>query len=278
MTKDEALDKALEAFSVIAIADNIDWIRHQAEQQATAIKQARSAPVQKPYRPLQDNGSQYFGDSWDTPPAQPAPVQGTIAQTFTGLPLRKLRDLQADGWAVNGVSFERTEEDGTARRGAITTGGMVLWWNPPAGQAVPETNFGDMAAPVQPVQEPIYQMQMMDGKWIDQAKQSYEYNKAHGHTVRIVYTTPPATQPAAWEAEMRAELAKLGFDGQCPESIGITLISWFDAYAKSLTPDELAEKSEARLKFGEVGNIVDAFERGYRQCERDHGITEKGQP
>ena len=49
-------------------------------------------------------------------------------------------------------------------------------------------------APVQ--QEPIYQMQMMDGKWIDQAKQSYEYNKAHGHTVRIVYTTPPAAQPA----------------------------------------------------------------------------------
>jgi hypothetical protein len=35
-------------------------------------------------------------------------------------------------------------------------------------------------------------MQMMDGKWIDQAKQSYEYNKAHGHTVRIVYTTLPA--------------------------------------------------------------------------------------
>jgi len=49
----------------------------------------------------------------------------------------------------------------------------------------------------EPVQEPIYQMQMMDGKWIDQAKQSYEYNKAHGNTVRIVYTTPPA-QPAAW--------------------------------------------------------------------------------
>jgi hypothetical protein len=44
------------------------------------------------------------------------------------------------------------------------------------------------------VQEPIYQMQMIDGKWIDQAKQSYEYNKAHGHTVRIVYTTPPAPE------------------------------------------------------------------------------------
>jgi hypothetical protein len=46
--------------------------------------------------------------------------------------------------------------------------------------------------PAQPAQEPIYQMQMMDGKWIDQAKQSYESNKTHGHTMRIVYTTPPA--------------------------------------------------------------------------------------
>ena len=45
------------------------------------------------------------------------------------------------------------------------------------------------------VQEPIYQMQMMDGKWIDQAKQSYEYNKAHGHTVRIVYTAAMKGQP-----------------------------------------------------------------------------------
>jgi hypothetical protein len=47
-TKDEALKLALEEFSVIAIADNIDWIRHQAEQQATAIKQALAAPVQEP--------------------------------------------------------------------------------------------------------------------------------------------------------------------------------------------------------------------------------------
>lgn len=43
--------------------------------------------------------------------------------------------------------------------------------------------------------EPIYQMQMIDGKWIDQAKHSYEYNKAHGHTVRIVYTSPQPSKP-----------------------------------------------------------------------------------
>jgi hypothetical protein len=59
--------------------------------------------------------------------------------------------------------------------------GITHWPTPPAAQPA--------------AQEPIYQMQMMDGKWIDQAKQSYEYNKAHGHTVRIVYTTPPAPQP-----------------------------------------------------------------------------------
>jgi hypothetical protein len=35
---------------------------------------AQPAPVHKPYRPLQDNGSQYFGDSWDTLPTQSAPV------------------------------------------------------------------------------------------------------------------------------------------------------------------------------------------------------------
>jgi hypothetical protein len=50
----------------------------------------------------------------------------------------------------------------------------------------------------QPAQEPIYQMQMMDGRWIDQAKQSYESYKAHGHTMRIVYITPP-TPPAPKE-------------------------------------------------------------------------------
>jgi hypothetical protein len=49
-----------------------------------------------------------------------------------------------------------------------------------------------------PVQEPvaIYQYQMADGSWIDQIKDSYDYNVRHGQaTVRIVYTTPPA-QPA----------------------------------------------------------------------------------
>jgi hypothetical protein len=49
--------------------------------------------------------------------------------------------------------------------------------------------------PAAPVQEPvpIYQYKMSDGSWIDQQKDSYDYNVRHGKaTVRIVYTTPPA--------------------------------------------------------------------------------------
>lgn len=34
-----------------------------------------------------------------------------------------------------------------------------------------------------------------------------------------------------WESEMRNELIALGFDTQCPESIGITLKRWRDGYA-----------------------------------------------
>jgi hypothetical protein len=62
-----------------------------------------------------------------------------------------------------------------------------------------------------PVQEPIYQMQMMDGKWIDQAEQSYEYNKAHGHKVRTVYTTPPAAPvPTSWMEMVTVNLLRVG--------------------------------------------------------------------
>jgi hypothetical protein len=64
-------------------------------------------------------------------------------------------------------------------------------------------------------------------------------------------------QPAAWETEMRAELAKLGFDGQCPESIGITLKGWFDAYAKSL-----AAPAQPAPVHGPSGDYLSDFQEG----------------
>jgi hypothetical protein len=44
----------------------------------------------------------------------------------------------------------------------------------------------------QPEQEPIYQYQMANGSWIDQTKESHDYNVRHGQaTVRVVHTAPP---------------------------------------------------------------------------------------
>lgn len=56
-----------------------------------------------------------------TPPAVPELIP--IAK-------RKLADLIATGHVVNGLAFERQNPDGTTTRGAVTVGGMVLWWHP----------------------------------------------------------------------------------------------------------------------------------------------------
>ena len=41
-------------------------------------------------------------------------------------------------------------------------------------------------------QEPIYQYQLASGAWIDQTKESHDYNVRHGQaTVRVLYTYPP---------------------------------------------------------------------------------------
>ena len=90
----------------------------------------------------------------------------------------------------------------------------------------------------------------------------------------------PVQEPVAWESEMRSELAKLGFEGQCPESIGITIKRWFDAYAESLTaqPAPVQEPltfaglsiTEIRLPKG----MTLRFEGGVLIIEAAHGIKE----
>jgi len=72
-----------------------------------------------------------------TRPAGTNPNSWIVTQLFEGLPLRKLRALMEDGWVLNGVSIERLGADGVPRRGAATTGGMVLWWNKTEEQQAP---------------------------------------------------------------------------------------------------------------------------------------------
>lgn len=44
--------------------------------------------------------------------------------------LAKLAALLEQGFSVNGVAIAREREDGSVERGAVTHGGMVLWWHP----------------------------------------------------------------------------------------------------------------------------------------------------
>jgi hypothetical protein len=91
-TKDEALKLALEVFSVIAVADNLDWIRHQAAQQATTIKQALAAPtVQEPALVIYQGEiaksnlpKGFTGMLYTIPPAAPVPL--TDEQMAKALP------------------------------------------------------------------------------------------------------------------------------------------------------------------------------------------------
>lgn len=53
-----------------------------------------------------------------------------------------------------------------------------------------------LSALAQQAQEPVYQLQVKDGRWIDQSESQYNYNKAHeSNVMRILYTTPQP-QPA----------------------------------------------------------------------------------
>ena len=51
---------------------------------------------------------------------------------------RKLADLQAQGHNVCGVMIHRTGDDGTITRGAVSDGGMVIWWHPEQAPALYE--------------------------------------------------------------------------------------------------------------------------------------------
>jgi len=47
------------------------------------------------------------------------------------------------------------------------------------------------AQAAQAAQVPIYQYQLANGNWIDQTKESHDYNVRHGQaTVRILYAAP----------------------------------------------------------------------------------------
>ena len=68
------------------------------------------------------------------------------------------------------------------------------------------TGYSDGREWAQPSQavvvEPVYQYQLANGNWIDQTKESYDYNVKHGQaTVRMLYATPQAAPLYAKEQQ-----------------------------------------------------------------------------
>ena len=89
----------------------------------------------------------------------------------------------------------------------------------------------------------------------------------------------PVQEP--WESEMRNELVALGFDGQCPESIGITLKRWRDGYAapqrKPLSFEQVEDCFPDEAIFSEQDGWLRVSAQTLhdiaRNVEAAHGIT-----
>ena len=54
--------------------------------------------------------------------------QDVIQVPFEGVAVRKLHDLFERGYTVCGVAIQRAHQSGNFDRGAITTHGVVMWW------------------------------------------------------------------------------------------------------------------------------------------------------
>lgn len=138
-----------------------------------------------------------------------------IVQTFDGLPMRKLNVLLADGWNVNGVSIERTRGDGLVSRGAVTTGGMVLWWNQEPtdsmgmpvscgkplcspGDHHPLCKLAEQPAPVQQDPQPPYEFERYVAGSLMAQGVRVERATTLADAMRIAAKICPLANPPSW--------------------------------------------------------------------------------
>ena len=207
MTKDEALDLALEALEKslprLAPYGEQDWLDSRAA--ITAIKQARAAPVQKPYRPLQDNGSQYFGDSWDTLPTQPAPVQEPV-----WIQPDHLQKAQRAPFLCRVEPHKRDDF-------------VPLYTTPPAA----------------PMQEPVGRVCFEGDEvvWTDEPPESGT----------LLYTTPPAQPapvPASWMEMVTANLVREGVNKHKARELAEHFYGFAQRPFVGLTDEEVGDLSD----------------------------------
>ncbi len=189
--KDSAMRLALEALKELVAQTEIGLfaVRHDhvamqnARQTITALREAlaeQPAPVQEPV----------IGET--------NVELGFYSNDARNEQLRELAGKVAMGQLVGNRPHESASNPDAKREIAVIAGvdeyGPMLnwythWVNFPVG-----TKLYTFPQPAQ--QKPIYQYQMANGSWIDQTKESHDYNVRHGQaTVRVVYTSPPQRKP-----------------------------------------------------------------------------------
>jgi hypothetical protein len=140
MTKDEALDLALEALEYIE--NNYMSLPKSGSKAITAIKQARSAPVQEPVAIVDEDGVIVVcnykykpGDKlYTTPPAKPAPVQEPVAWIHV---MDNTEGIKANGKGIVSITQKRKHPFGKpgvdfSKSYPVTS--TPLYTTPPAAQ------------------------------------------------------------------------------------------------------------------------------------------------
>lgn len=108
---------------------------------------------------------------------QAAEPNAVLVEGFSQVALRKLNDLREKGYAINGVAIATSSPDGKTEHGAVTTGGMVLWW--PQQQA---------AKPV------AWQAEHQSGEWVIRETPTLPSTGIFTGRTRALYTHPAPTQ------------------------------------------------------------------------------------
>lgn len=164
-----------------------------------------------------------------------------VVTHFTRVGEYKLAELQRQGFSVAGVAIERANEDGTIERGAVTGGGLVLWWSPqPAQQAV------------EPVAGEVF-------------KQFIEWASAAGYDVANTYDTDrsrwlclnPMTADLwkAWQA-VHNSIAGSAAPTQQPLTDELKeLLAWL---RKEDEKEDYFGRKHTAKKFGDAANLIEA--------------------
>lgn len=117
----------------------------------------------------------------------------SVQHSFDGLPARKLEQLLADGWQINGYCIQKPDADGW-KYGAITAQGRVLWWHDDTdviAKRQPTTE-------AHPVKLEIDGKQLTLGEALDEAiAASLRTGAMRLHTVLIAAQNALLTSPSA---------------------------------------------------------------------------------